>query len=164
MLLSVNDLPTGWAVDNSPSSAGGISGCTGFVATDSKETSKAQIAFDQNGSIPELEEKLSGFNPADIDALYQQGVTALDACKTFTIQDNGQTVTVSVGAMSFPKVGDESNAYTLTFTLDTINVAFDAVVAKKGSTIAVVGLGGIGAPDINQFQQFVTAALNKVPA
>jgi len=164
MLLSVNDLPTGWAVDNSPSSSSGaVSGCKGFEATNSKATNQAQVDFDQSGGLPELVESLDGFSSADIDTLYQQGVAALSACKVFTIPDDGQTVQVSMGAMSFPKVGDESNAYTLSFTVDNINAAFDIVVARKGTTIAVVGLGGIGAPDSGQFQQFVTTALNKIP-
>jgi hypothetical protein len=164
MLLSVNDLPTGWAVDNSPSSGGGISGCQGFEATNSKETSKAQIAFDQSGGLPELEESLGGFTSADVATLYQQGVTALNACKTFSFQDNGQTIQASLGAMSFPQVGAESKAYTMSFSVDGINAAFDIVVARKGTTIVVVGLADIGAPDTGQFQALVNTAFDKVPA
>jgi len=65
--------------------------------------------------------------------LSQQGVSALSACKTFTFQDNGQTVQASLGAMSFPQVGDGSNAYTLSFAVDNVNAAFDVVAARKGT-------------------------------
>lgn len=57
----------------------------------------------------------------------------LAGCKHFSATSNGETLTLTVGAMSFPPVGDESSAYGVTFSVKGINAGADFLLFKVDS-------------------------------
>jgi len=160
-LLSISDLPAGWAVDNSPNSGGGISGCQQYSAIRSKALTKAETQFDQSGGVPYLAEELGTFADAATD--FTAGTSALNGCKNFSITDSGKTYEATMGQMSFPASGYQSAAYAISATVDGIGVGFDVVLLRKANAIAVVELGDIGGPSTDDLEQFVTTAVNKIP-
>jgi|GEM_PF-997836 len=159
-LLTVSDLPTGWSVDNSSSSS--TTSCATNPVSQSASGPKAIIDFNQAGGLPELLDDLA-FSTSPV-AEFAKVKGALDACKSFTETNNGQTSTGNIGAMSFPAYGDQSASYSATISVDGINAAVGIVLIQKGSYVMAVGLGDLGSFDATQLQQFVTLALAKVPS
>ena len=119
-LLSLSNLPTGWTVDNSSSGGGGAvsGGCLAGVKHAPKSETKVSVAF-ENGQLPDLQEELVTGHGAS--TAYNRLNHVLAGCKHFTVSSDGQTLALTVGAMSFPPVGSESSAYGVTMTVKGIN-------------------------------------------
>jgi hypothetical protein len=113
------------------------------------------VAF-ADGHLPQLQEGLA--TGPGVLAAYNRLNHVLAGCKHFTANDNGQSVTFTVGAMSFPQVGDKSSAYAVSFSVQGINAALDFVLFRVGSTVGVLEYGDTGQPDTGQLQAFVTEA------
>lgn len=159
-LLSASDLPTGWA--ETPVPADQAKTCNTQPFDPAKPTGKARRYFRKNGYVPELEEELATF--ADAHAAFATVKARLDACRSFDATSRGQTVHESEGPMSFPQVGEESAAWTATFTLQGVGIVGDIVVARRGNQLVGIAMVDIGSVDTDQLQQFVTAALQRMPA
>lgn len=163
--LSLNDMPTGWSVDNS--SSGGTSnlgGCLKSLATPSripKGLVRVQVKY-VDESVPALQENL--ISGKDARQRFQKEVTILNGCKSisFTSSD-GTQVTGTVGAMSFPNVGASvpTNAFALNFTAKGISIGADIVLFRVGQLFGDV-LYEDFSPDASTLQGFVTAAVNKI--
>ena len=69
MLLTINEMPTGWSVLNS-SSAGGV-GCLATVLEPKsiKQIAHASVSFAENGEVPEISEKLAAYSGISQDRL-----------------------------------------------------------------------------------------------
>jgi hypothetical protein len=160
LLLSVTDLPTGWSVDNSKS--GGSStfkGCKTFNTVNQTDSASTEFT---DGGLPVLVESL-GWSP-NAPALLKSGIANVNQCKSMTISNNGQTEKATMGPMSFPTVGSKSAAYQMIVNIKGLNVDFDIVIAQKGNYLVLVALGDLGPPNTTQLQQFVSAAMTKIPA
>ena len=118
--------------------------------------------FNQGGAPPVLEETLSTY--ASAASAFTTGITALNACKTFTTTGSGTNYSGTLGAMSSPTYGDQSAAYNANLTVQGVNVNEGFVVVRKGNYIALVLLGDIGSLDSATLQGFVTMAVAKIPA
>jgi hypothetical protein len=80
-------------------------------------------------------------------------VTAgLDGCQSYTFTNKGSTVTVSLGAMSFPAYGTDSSAYTATFTVSGIDASVGFVLARTGDALALVQVADVGSVDVSQLE------------
>ena len=158
-LLAVTDLPTGWAVDNSPTSP--APSCYSNPLTKVPSVAYTDAKFTQGGSTPVLIEQLGYYTAATNDFATIKG--RLDACKSFTETEGGTTASGVLGAMSFPSYGNQSAAYVATITVEgtTLNQGF--VVAQKGNYLVIVALGDIGTFDQVSLQQFTAQALGKIP-
>lgn len=159
-LLTLSNLPTGWTVDNSSSGGGAVSGgCLAGVKQAPKSERKVTASF-ENGQLPQLEEELVSGHTAT--SAYNRLNKVLARCKHFSETSNGETLAFTVGAMSFPPIGDGSSAYGVTFSVKGINAGADFVLFKVGSVAGVIEYADIGQPDPGQLQAFVTEAVNKV--
>jgi hypothetical protein len=157
--LSLSNLPTGWSVDNSSNnSSGPTSGCLAGLKRIGHGT-KVTVSF-ENGQLPVLEELLA--NGRGELAAYNQLNHILAGCKHFTSTSNGQSVTYTVGAMSFPSVGSHSSAYSVAFSVQGVNAGFDIVLFQFGSIVGAIAYGDIGQPDPASVQAYVTEAVNKL--
>jgi hypothetical protein len=159
-LLTLSNFPIGWTVDNSSSGGGAVTGgCLAGVKTAPKTETKVSASF-ENGQLPQLAESLvSGRAGA---SAYGRVNHVLAGCKHFTVTSNGQSLTLTVGAMSFPTVGDESSAYGVTFSVKGVNAGADFVLFKVGFITGLIEYADIGQPDPSQLQAFVTEAVNKI--
>ena len=160
--LSLSDMPTGWSVDNS---SGGIANATGCLKVLSalkkpaKGVTHAEVSYEQ-GDVPALQETID-VGKGESSA-YTKFLHILNGCTTVSFSASGTNVTGSVGAMSFPTVGDESAAYAFTFSVKGINLGLDLVVFKAGSVVGDIGYEDIGSPDTDMLQQFATEAVDKI--
>jgi len=159
-LLTLSNFPTGWTIDNSASSGGAASGgCLAGVKQAPKSETKVSAAF-ENGQLPQFEEELVSGSAGK--AAYNRLNRVLAGCKHFSVVSGGQNLTFTVGAMSFPTVGNESSAYGVTFSVKGINAGADFVLFRTGSVAGLIEYADIGQPDSSQLQAFVTEAVNKI--
>lgn len=157
--LSLSNMPAGWAVDNSSSGGGISSGCLAGLKRPPGTDTKVSVAY-KDGQLPEFLELLASGKRA-LPA-YKELSHVLARCRRFTASGNGQTYNYTVGAMSFPQVGNDSSAYSITFSVQGVSGAIYLVLFQVGSIVGAVGYGDIGRPDTSQFQAFVTEAIDKI--
>jgi hypothetical protein len=120
---------------------------------------KVSVSY-ADGSLPALQEVVAAGSGA-VEG-YEALNKALAACKTFTSSSAGHKVTGSVGAMSFPAVGNRSSAYAITINIEGVNAGADIVIFQTGTYVAAVLYEDIGTPDLQQVQAFVKEALEKI--
>jgi hypothetical protein len=159
LLLTVNDLPAGWSVDNSANSA---VECLNAALKSASPLSYAHQNFASGGSLPELGEQAGVY--ASGSQAFAKEKASLDGCTSFTVTQQGQTETFSVGATSFPPYGNESAAYTASATISGTAVAQGVVLVRKGNSLVLVGLGDVAPLNTTQLEHFTALAVAKVPA
>lgn len=98
----------------------------------------------------------------DADASFQAGAAVLDACKEVSFNSGGQQITGSIGAMSFPTVGQRSRAWAMTFSAQGITFGFDVVLTQKGQELALLGYGDLGAPDLTELTKLAGLAVARL--
>ncbi len=159
--LSLTNMPTGWTTYNPPSNGSLSSGCLKDAKPDHFKgaSAKASVSY-EDGQLPQLSEEL-GWNRA-APAAYKALNKVLSGCHHLTASNDGQDLNMSIGAMSFPKIGNESNAYGITFSVKGIEAGADIVLFRVGSTLGMIVYGDIGQPDIDQLQGFVQEAVDKI--
>jgi hypothetical protein len=155
-------MPTGWSVDNSPQDTGAAPGCLKGLDNRTSEDARVTARFNGNANgIPSIQENLAHFPSGGSTALARYNAV-ITACKTISFTSGGQTFTGTIGAMSFPQIGDESHAYQVSFTVKGITLALDVIVARRGDTAMSLIYEDVGSPDLTQVQQFATTAIGKV--
>lgn len=163
LLLSVTDLPSGWAL-NSTRSAGsvGSQSCPAFGKISSARVSDTvQFSRFIHGDLPELSEALGWSSNAS--SAFTEATAEIDQCNHLTLTSNGQKVTLSLAPETLPQMGDRSAAYELTVTVDSVNVYFQVALAQKGDYLSLLALGDLAPPASSELEQFQTLALAKLP-
>ncbi len=161
-LLTAADLGTGWVVDPpSPDSSGGKPSCLQDVDSGAGETSKAESQFTMGEDTFFGEELVSAGGEAD--ANFDKAKAALDGCTDLSFTSNGTRLTGEIKPLDgFEAVGDDSAAYSMVLTGNGVTVDFDAAIVRVGGVEMTVLYGGLNTPDLAEFQQLVTAAVDKV--
>jgi hypothetical protein len=160
MLLAVRQMPTGWNVDNSPGSG---FGCLHNVLEPPgvKQTAGAAVTFQDQGALPQVEEKLATYTTA-AGKVFAMIIGTLDRCKHFSGSSGGHKVTGTVGQMSFPGYGVQSAAFVASFTISGLTADEDVLIVRKGDVLVGMSEGAISSPNVAQFQGFVRLALARV--
>ena len=115
-VLSVSDLPAGWSVGHTSKGTATDRGCFHAFSIKPPAGTRAKVAF-AGASTTFLGETLA---TGHIEVTRWTDLTdQLKDCEPFTFTAGGKTAKVSVGAMSFPKVGKQSMAYAMTITVTT---------------------------------------------
>jgi hypothetical protein len=158
--LSLSNFPTGWSVDNhQSSSAADKSACLKNLTVSGKHDAKVTVKFNQ-GTVPALKEDLETGPSAA--SRYREATAQLSNCKQISFTSDGQSASGTVGAMSFPTIGSQSAAYSVSISIQGVTAGLDIVAFKVGKYIGDVIYEDLGTPDLNQFQAFVTEAVNKI--
>jgi hypothetical protein len=164
-LLTLSDLPAGWSVDNSTSS-GSLQGCnTKSFDAKSQETARGEAAYKNGTSVPSIDETIAAFpTPEKARTLYAEGTQVIEACKTFTITDNGQKYSGNAGQMSLgASYGDQTKAYQFTVNVQGFNAGIDIVAVLKGSEVMLFEYADLGTPDLATVNGLVAKATAKLP-
>jgi hypothetical protein len=160
MLLSIDQMPTGWAVDNS--SGGGGVGCLKNLMEPNgiKQTAKATVNFEDNENVPEVSEALATYTNAK--TRFRKIVANLTACKHINGEIEGKKATGTVGLMSFPRYGNASEAFAASITTQGMTFGEDIVIVREGSIVMGLAEDDLVSVDVSQFQGFVKNAIKKV--
>jgi hypothetical protein len=169
MLLSIGQMPTGWAVvdkssgSGSGSSSGAALGClNGSILEPQgvKQTAFANVDFELLGNPPAVGEGLATYTNAQ--AAYKKIVANLAACKRLNGKMNGDPAKGTLGQMSFPHYGNASMAFAATFTVEGVRFGEVLVIVRKGSIVMGMYEGDFAPVDVSQFQGFVKKAVAKL--
>jgi hypothetical protein len=158
-LLSVDQMPTGWAVNNSPISSAKDCVNTLLLPKGIRRTASAGEYFDDDGNIPTFEEKLATFSGSASYA-FDKVISSANACKNFTAGGHKFTM----GQMSFTHYGNQSAAYTVSGDIQGESIGEDFLVVREGNVIAAFAEADLQpvSTDLSQFEGFVAKALAKL--
>ncbi len=165
-LLSVSDLPAGWSVIPSTSSGSTEAECLKNAKTVVKGTSKAdaQFAGGSNG-LPLVDEAL-GYTPGQASKAMAAFSQVMAGCGHISVTSGGDTLTGTVGAMSFPAVADQSAAWQMnlsgTISGLSVTLGFDIVLFRRADSVGLIVYGDLGTPDILAVQTLVRDAAAKL--
>jgi hypothetical protein len=167
-LLSLSDLPSGWSVDNSPdTNSGATPDCFKKAKSTTNLTKAKAVAKFQNGSngIPSLEEDIA-YQPGHAQATMAQFAQVMAGCGQITFSAEGHTFKGTVGQMSFPTLGQQTEPYQVNLSTSAngldVTIGLDLVAIRQGDEIAVLFYIDLGTPDINEVQQFAQKAASKL--
>ena len=156
-LLSVQNLPTGWAKAGASSPT--TTSCYSNPIWKVPYTAKARAAFQMNDSVPQLVELLASYPNA-----YQQVVANLNHCSRFSETVQGQKITGTLSPVSNRRFGNESSSFTANLTVQGTVLSQEIVIARKGGTLAAVAVGDYGTIDTPLLNGLTTKAVRLIPA
>ncbi|HEY7007755.1 MAG TPA: hypothetical protein VH395_02375 [Jatrophihabitantaceae bacterium] len=166
-LLTVDDLPAGWAADNSSDSddSGPEPPCLKTMKAAEKATEDAEADFVQGTDFPILQEQL-GYFGSQATALrdYAVAVATLNRCRDFSFTSEGHKFTGTIGRLSFPKLGQRSAAWRLRLTAEGLTFGIDLLIVQKGPELNLMLYGSPGTPDTAAFAAIAGKAVAKMPA
>jgi hypothetical protein len=159
-LLNIPQMPTGWA------SVAGASNDSGPGCLDAAlkvmvtgATASANVTFLYGGAFPALAEELE-HQPHGMAKVFARVVAVLSACKNLGVSSGSGPTTV--GQMSFPRYGDQSEA----FAASGGGAFVDTLVMRRGATLMM--LAEVDSPvyggmlSVSQFEHFARLAAAKV--
>jgi hypothetical protein len=163
-LLTVADLPTGWKVDNSDDGDDNSDEPSCMKDLDSLPDPRpeADVSFVQGDGVPMLMENV-GYAGDAAERYMSRVAEALNGCTDVSFDADGDTMRGTIGAMSFPKLGDDARAWSMAFTIQGIPFVFDLVFARKGDELLMIGYADLGSPDVSELESFTRKALAKLP-
>jgi hypothetical protein len=161
LLLTVGQMPVGWSVESTPS--GGGVGCLSNTLEPKgvKQASNAGISFEASGGFPSVEDKLATYSGSASGA-YGKVVSDLSGCKKISGKDDGEKVTGTIGQMSLPSYGSQSEAFSISLTIGGQRFYQDAVIVREGSVVMGLSDGNSGPVSVIQFEKFIGLALAKL--
>lgn len=164
-LLSISDFPTGWAIDNSPdTNDSSTPACLATLKTSFAPAKRASVAFQYGTSVPKLAQSIGTYpTSAAATASFGRGSTILDGCTEISITSEGKTITGSIGALSFPTIGDQSKAWSLVFSTNGVTLGLDVVLLQKAAELEEVIIADLGTPSINGLTTYCAKAVAKMP-
>jgi len=160
-LLALSDLPAGWIVDTATPVVAAPA-CLQPLAGQPGTTASAQARFAGSAArIPVLHEDVAYFPDGGAAAL-----SAFDAlissCSDIRITYAGRVLRGTITQMSFPKLGDQSEAFQLLLSYRGVIVGLDEITARKNNTVMSMSYEAIGTPDVTQVQQIASTAIGKL--
>lgn len=167
-LLQLSDLPAGWSVNHTPKSNSSEPDCV-KNATNFKSEDKAKAEADfQNGSngVPQIDDEVV-FMPGAAQSAMSEFRRLMAGCGQISITADGHTFSGTIGQMSFPSFGAETQAYQMNLATNTgglnITLGFDVILARfVNDEILLFAYADLGTPDVSQVQQYAEKAVSKV--
>ncbi len=167
-LLTINDMPTGWAETSLEQDTAADTICgVSFVANDGLVAS-ARKTFSKAAFGPFFTEVIDLYEPRTGELVFESFADALGNCQGYTDTDleTGNTTVYNVAPLSFPKLGDATVAVRITSAEATLlGVAtFDVILIRKGEVILFVGHISVGfeGPDSEANEALTRAAYQRM--
>lgn len=168
-LISLDDLPAGWAVRTGDEEDEANKETYTFLCQEYQKKSIAKVSADfQKGQVgPFLMNSVVTYPPGEARNQFADMLSAVDQCATFTDTQDGTTTEWTVTPISFPKLGEQSFAIRASseFVLGFIEV--DSVYIRIEDTITsiqymVLGLQSIDSTQTEMFARLAEAKLLQV--
>lgn len=176
VLLSIDDMPTGFAVDPDPSDdeddddfASGDPGCKELIESsdhDKNTLADQEASFTQGDFGPFVSENVSISKQGTAADKFEDARDGLAKCKSYVAGEGDDAAKFKVGAMSFPNLGDETLAYQFSGEASGFPFTGHLVAVRLGDNIVFlsgVGIGG-SAVDPSSLEKIARTAVKKVKA
>ncbi len=147
-LLTLEDMPTGWTTspDAGEEDEGAAEFCDGLDITDDEPDAEAEASFEGSEMGPFVSNAVARFDGGGATR-FAQLRQAIDGCGDFdTTDEEGNTLTGRLSAVSFPEFGEESLAVRLSGTVTTVAdpdfgelefpMAADLIFFRQGDVVA----------------------------
>lgn len=153
-LLSVADLPTGWAsADTQPeiedSSKIQPAACQKMFdeldasSEDLEPSAEAKATFSQGGPLgAQLEMKVASFDEVQTDSV-ETIADALTKCSTFKSTEHGEISEIAMAALSFPNLGDQTLAIRMRVKTQGFEGVADVVLVAVGHNLVSFTTAGL---------------------
>jgi hypothetical protein len=157
-LLTIADLPPGWSAETSTTTTT-TAGSTGSAPSDflcpaataplrKEQHDSAQATFTQGESGPFLLQSLA--SAPDADKHFTDITASFRSCigQTWTMDDNGEKLDMTMAEISAPEVGDGSVAYRVSGTSSSmpLTMTIDFVIGRRGTVLEIYGGISIQSP------------------
>lgn len=174
-LLTVEDLPTGFSVDEDDTDANGTISSTDphcralvdLMNSDGKPPgaiASADTSFTKSELGPNIATGLASFPTAQAaQSLLDTVSKAMQGCSRLTETDkDGTSYDFAVAPLKSPTVGDASSATRMSADIGGYPAQVDIVLARVGSTLLYVANTGLGDTDSELTQDVVKRAVAKL--
>ncbi|MGB9111533.1 MAG: alpha/beta hydrolase [Acidimicrobiales bacterium] len=161
-LLSVTDLPAGWAVRHEAAVGSASTGksCLSILDIKTKGWTNASTYFVQGPSVPSLAEYLT--TGPRVNQVWKSVIGSLARCTKVSFSLGVLKISGAFGALSFPGVVAPHAAFALDFKISGIPFGLDLVLFHADNRLGVVEYTDVGSPDVTTVAKFVKAAVAKV--
>ncbi len=136
--LSLSDMPSGWSVAHIPSnSLTALTGCLSEVKAfnqQQKGVPRVRVDYIDGSAPPLLQDTL--ISDKGVAKQYDQAIALMNTCKAVSYEASGTKVTGSIGAMSFPTVGDVTKAFAVRLSTKGLNAGTN--LCSSGSVKSMV--------------------------
>jgi hypothetical protein len=169
-LLTLDDMPTGWAQDrpdpNTDDPSVTPDRCSAILNAlngQGRPLARANASFNAGGFGPQLEQSVTSWPKSQLPIL-KKLTDAFRQCPKFTsTSKDGSSATFQAGGLSFPNVGDRTLALRLKAKTDGIDFVLDLVYIAKGNngiTLVVSGLQPLGGATLESLARKAVAHLD----
>jgi hypothetical protein len=164
-LLSVSELPAGWSVDNSDDSGddspapGCLDGVSKYLKAE--HDVRAEADFTQGGEgFPALSEQIGVFT--DASASFTAVTAKANSCTTFDFTSDGTKIHATMGQMSFPTLGDQSSAWSMTASAEGLTLDADIVIGTVGNEMFEFIYEDLGDTDTAFLERWAKTGVAKI--
>lgn len=168
--LALEDLPTGWAEDNSDDDDDDDDDPLECLeeaegSFDDGLIGEAEVAYVDGATAPQLNQNLAQFASASAasDAMaILDGV--FDGCGSFTYEQDGQEITGQIGKVSLPDVtgADDQANYQMTMEAEGFTFSAGILLLAKDEYLTMLILLDLGSFDADQLVEFGSIAVDKL--
>jgi hypothetical protein len=173
-LLTVPELPTGYKAaaeeeeEDDSETTGTSDECSAkfeqLGEAEGQEAASAEASFEGGFGVV-LEQGLESYEDEDtVEQRFDDVVEVLSECQAFSSTgDDGVTTDFTIGALSFPKLGDDTVALAVTGRTPDIDVSINFVVVRLGPNVMSIAQGGL-TTDPAALEQAARKGLEKLAA
>ena len=159
-LLEINEMPSGWSTLAPPETT--TESCYSFPLAKVPSLSHDHVNYSKTGNVPAFSEELAYFSSGK--SAFATISDTLNNCHTFALSAEGRSGTGTSGQMSFPKTGEQSQAYLANITIQGVRFTDETVLAQKGNFLVLVSLADLGPVDSVSLENLVNLAMAKIPS
>jgi hypothetical protein len=153
-VLPLTDMPAGF-VRIAPPSTKSTAACLRDTKTSSPGVIRAEVTYEDT-PLPAYDQILE--SSANATSIYQRFNHSLATCRHFAFSFGGKTLKAKVTTMPFTSFGQQSSAYTITFTYKKKAIVLDQVFLQVGNEVTAISFEDFGPPPISQLEAFVGTA------
>jgi hypothetical protein len=163
-LLKLTDLPAGWRNGTAAGIGAGAAGGSNCEAISDPAYRHlplhAEADFASGSSLPSVTETLAYGSAAQVDGAWTSYVQAMASCGHFAMRLAGQTLSLTLTQIPFPRTGDATDArQAVTTEGRTASITF--VLIHKGNLLESVTYADWGTPNTTQAQRLAEEAAAK---
>ena len=160
-LLTLSDMPAGWASAPNPkdNSSPTDQVCSGRLHSIRRTKGpEAQVTFTAATSsfVPAQLEESVDYDPA-ASTDFDRAKSILDACHSA----EEQGVTLSIGQLSFPALGDQSSAWLISGSESIVSISAPIVIVRKGNYVMLLALAS-GSNETSTLEGIAKTAVGKM--
>ncbi|WCO68683.1 hypothetical protein PO878_08070 [Iamia majanohamensis] len=170
LALALDDLPAGWAENNSEGDDSDPVECLEPLDDnddlEGTQTGEAEVAYMRGTGVPQLDQLLVEL-PDDAEASEALDLIAgvIEECGEFEeSDDDGEAITGQIGRVQLDPIegAERQETFQLTATTQGINVSAAMVLLQKGPYLTFLVLTDTGSFDPAEAAEFATTAVDKL--